>query len=59
VLEEMGLGPKLAGWERVRGLRAHGGGRTLDLSFPHLDDWCDYGLVKPRRELDGAVLARA
>jgi geranylgeranyl reductase family protein len=59
MLEAMGLGPELGRWERVRGLRAHGGGRTLELAFPELDDWCDYGLVKPRRDLDALVLERA
>jgi geranylgeranyl reductase family protein len=59
MLERMGLGNELASWERVKGLRAHGGGRTLDLSFRQLDDWCDYGLVKPRRDLDRLVLERA
>jgi menaquinone-9 beta-reductase len=59
MLELMGLGPQLDRWERVKGLRAHGGGRTLELDFPELDDWADYGLVKPRRELDELVLERA
>jgi geranylgeranyl reductase family protein len=59
MLEIMGLGEELSSWERVGGLRAHGGGRTLDLPFPPLDDWCDYGLVKPRRDLDTLVLERA
>jgi geranylgeranyl reductase family protein len=59
VLEEMGLGRELGSWERVRGLRVHAAGRTLDLEFPELDDWCDYGLVKPRKDLDQIVLDNA
>lgn len=55
-LEEMGLADELASWERVRGLRVHAAGRTLELPFPDLDEWCDYGLVKPRRDLDKVVL---
>ena len=59
VLEEMGLGDELKTWEKVRGLRVHGAGRTLELEFPELDEWCDYGLVKPRKDLDQAVLNHA
>jgi menaquinone-9 beta-reductase len=59
VLDEMGLGAHLQTWERVKGLRVHGGGRSLDLEFPNLDKWCDYGLVKPRKDLDQIVLDNA
>ena len=59
VLEEMGLGSELQSWERVRGLRVHGAGRTLELEFPELDEWSDYGLVKPRKDLDQIVLNHA
>jgi geranylgeranyl reductase family protein len=58
-LEEMGLADELATWERVAGLRVHAAGRTLDLAFPKLKDWCDYGLVKPRKDLDQIVLNKA
>jgi geranylgeranyl reductase family protein len=58
-LEAMGLGDELRSWERVKGLRVHAAGRTLDLEFPLLDDWCDYGLVKPRKDLDQVVLENA
>ena len=59
VLEEMGLKSELDTWERVRGLRVHGANRTLELPFPELDDWCNYGLVKPRKDLDQIVLNNA
>jgi menaquinone-9 beta-reductase len=59
ILEEMGLGDELGTWERVRGLRVHAAGRTLALPFPELDDFCDYGLVKPRKDLDQIVLDNA
>jgi menaquinone-9 beta-reductase len=59
MLERMGLSDELATWERVRGLRAHAAGRTLELSFPELDGLCDFGLVKPRKDLDGIVLSAA
>ncbi len=59
VLEEMDLGDELGTWEKVRGLRVHAGKRTLELEFPELDDWCNYGLVKPRKDLDQIVLGHA
>ncbi|MDQ3987227.1 MAG: geranylgeranyl reductase family protein [Actinomycetota bacterium] len=59
VLEEMGLSKELNTWERVRGLRVRAAGRTLELEFPRLRDWCDYGLVKPRKDLDQIVLENA
>ncbi|MFN2488589.1 MAG: NAD(P)/FAD-dependent oxidoreductase [Actinomycetota bacterium] len=58
-LEQMGLGGELARWERVRGLRAHAAGRTLELPFPQLDEFCDFGVVKPRKDLDRIVLENA
>jgi menaquinone-9 beta-reductase len=59
ILDEMGLGRELGTWEKVRGLRVHAAGRTLALPFPELDDFCDYGLVKPRKDLDQIVLNNA
>ncbi|HEU4487691.1 MAG TPA: geranylgeranyl reductase family protein [Actinomycetota bacterium] len=59
VLEEMGLGEELGTWERVGGLRIHGAGRTLELPWPQLERWPDYGLVKPRKDLDHIVLSHA
>jgi menaquinone-9 beta-reductase len=59
VLEEMGLGDELGTWAKVRGLRVHAAGRVLELDFPKLDEFCDYGLVKPRKDLDQIVLDNA
>ena len=59
VLAEMGLGDELATWERVRGLRIHGAGRTIELPFPKLERWPDYGVVIPRKDLDQIVLSQA
>jgi menaquinone-9 beta-reductase len=59
ILDEMGLADAVGTWERVRGLRVHAAGRTLALPFPELDDFCDYGLVKPRKDLDQIVLDNA
>ena len=58
-LEAMGLGNEIRSWERVRGLRVHAAGRTLELPFPELDDFCNYGLVMPRKDLDQIVLDNA
>ena len=58
-LEAMGLGSELKAWERVRGLRIHAAGRVMELPWPDLDDWCNYGLVKPRKDLDKLVLENA
>jgi menaquinone-9 beta-reductase len=58
-LEDMGLGSAIRSWEQVQGLRVHAAGRTLELEFPDLDDWCNYGLVKPRKDLDQIVLDNA
>lgn len=59
VLQEMGLQDELDTWERVEGLRVHAAGKTLELGFPSLDDFGNYGLVKPRKDLDRIVLDNA
>ena len=59
VLKEMGLADELATWETVKGLRVHAAGRVLELSFPDLDAWDSFGLVKPRKDLDQIVLDNA
>ena len=59
VLADMGLRDELQTWEQVRGLRVHAAGRTLELAFPELEDFENYGLVKPRKELDQIVLDHA
>jgi menaquinone-9 beta-reductase len=59
ILTEMGLGDELGTWERVRGLRIHGAGRTIELPFPKLERWPDYGVVMPRKDLDQIVLSQA
>ena len=59
VLNEMGLGSEIKSWERVQGLRVHAAGRVMELPFPELDEWDNYGLVKPRKDLDKIVLDHA
>jgi geranylgeranyl reductase family protein len=59
VLGEMGLGDEIRTWERVQGLRVHSPTRSLELPFPKIDAWPDYGLVKTRKDLDTIVLGHA
>jgi menaquinone-9 beta-reductase len=59
MLNEMGLGNEIRSWERVQGLRVHAAGRVMELPFPELDEWDNYGLVKPRKDLDQIVLDHA
>ncbi len=59
VLSDMGLDAELQTWERVKGLRVHAAGKTMELPFPDLEDFCNYGLVKPRKDLDQIVLDHA
>ncbi|CAN5782577.1 geranylgeranyl reductase family protein [soil metagenome] len=58
-LDAMGLGREVRTWERVRGLRAHGSGRTLELPFPEVGSLPAVGFVKSRRDLDATVLGAA
>lgn len=59
VLEEVGLGEQMRTYQRVRGLRVLGAGRTFELDFPSLSEYCDYGLVRPRKDLDSDIAASA
>ena len=59
VLQDMGLQDELDSWERVVGLRVHAEKRILEIPFPKLDAWPDYGLVKPRKDLDKILLDHA
>jgi geranylgeranyl reductase family protein len=59
MLDEMGLGNEIRSWERVQGLRVHAAGRVMELPFPELAEWDNYGLVKPRKDLDKIVLDHA
>jgi geranylgeranyl reductase family protein len=56
-LEDMGVDTSpAAGWVRHKGLRVQGGGQTVEVDWPRLDNWPDYSLVRRRSELD-ALLA--
>ena len=57
-LIDMGIdtGPG-AGWIRHRGLRVYGGGHRLEMDWPELASYPNYGLVRPRLDFD-EMLAR-
>ncbi|MDX6287443.1 MAG: menaquinone-9 beta-reductase [Frankiales bacterium] len=46
-----------AGWLRNHGLRIYGGGMRLELAWPELASFPNYGLVRPRTDFD-EMLAR-
>jgi len=58
-LEDMGLGPELAGHHRFDGLRSIAFGRTLELRWPEHPDFPSYGYVVTRKDLDHLVIERA
>ena len=47
-----------AGWLRNKGLRIIGGGHRLEMPWPDLASYPDYGLVRPRSDFD-EILARS
>jgi len=58
-LERMGIDPLDPGFERVDGLRIYTRRTTLELSWPKLHDFPDYGLVRTRHDLDELLARRA
>src|SRR5579875_503973 len=59
-LEDIGLGEELAAsGHRYSGLRSHGFGRTLELSWPEHPSLPSYGYVITRKDLDALVADRA
>lgn len=48
-----------AGWTRNRGLRVIGGGHRLELDWPELAGFPNFGLVRPRAEFDQLLASRA
>lgn len=59
ILDELGLGSKLESYQKVKGLRVLGAGKTLDLDWPALDGFPRYGLVRPRKDLDNDIATAA
>jgi geranylgeranyl reductase family protein len=57
-LAKMGIDTSAdAGWARNKGLRIVGGGLRLELPWPELSSFPNYGLVRPRADFD-ELLAR-
>jgi menaquinone-9 beta-reductase len=56
---KMGVDPSDPGFERVRGLRVHSRSATIDLPWPELSTWPDYGLVRTRHDFDQLLVQRA
>jgi geranylgeranyl reductase family protein len=52
------VGPD-AGWARNKGLRVIGGGLRLELDWPDLASYPDFGLVRPRLDFDQLLADRA
>jgi menaquinone-9 beta-reductase len=53
----MGIDLDAPGWQRNKGLRIVGAGHRLELPWPQLASFPDYGLVRTRSDLD-EILAR-
>jgi menaquinone-9 beta-reductase len=47
------------GWVRNKGLRVIGAGKRLELPWPELSSYPEYGLVRPRTDLDQMLARRA
>src|SRR3954452_10617523 len=59
-LQDMGIDTsEAAGWVRHKGLRVFGGGRVVEVDWPRLDSWPDFGLIRARRDLDPMLAAHA
>jgi geranylgeranyl reductase family protein len=48
-----------SGWLRNKGLRVIGAGHRMELSWPELSSYPDYGLVRPRTDFDETLARRA
>ncbi|HEY7668467.1 MAG TPA: geranylgeranyl reductase family protein [Actinomycetota bacterium] len=55
----MGIDPDEPGFERVGGLRVHSRRDTIELPFPELSSWPDYGVVRTRHDFDALLAERA
>ena len=58
-IQRMGIDTDDPGFERVLGLRVHSKDVTVDLPWPELRTWPDFGLVMPRLGFDQLLLERA
>jgi geranylgeranyl reductase family protein len=58
-LVAMGIDPTAPGWTRNRGLRVIGGGLTLELDWPDLSAFPNYGLTRTRLDFDELLATAA
>jgi geranylgeranyl reductase family protein len=59
-LQDMGIDTSpAAGWVRHEGLRVFGGGEVVEVAWPRLSSWPDFGLIRARRDLDPMLAAHA
>jgi geranylgeranyl reductase family protein len=56
---KMGVDPDDPGFERVKGLRVHSRSATIELPWPELQTWPNYGLVRTRHDFDQILVDRA
>ncbi len=56
---KMGVDPDDPGFERVKGLRVHSRSATIELPWPELHSWPNYGLVRTRHDFDQLLVDRA
>ena len=61
VKQVLALGIDVSGpdWIKNKGLRVIGGGTSLELPWPVLQDFPDFGLVRPRRDFDDMLATLA
>ena len=61
VKQVIALGIDVSGpdWIKNKGLRVIGGGTSLELPWPVLQDFPDFGLVRPRRDFDDMLATLA
>lgn len=58
-LRDLGLAEQISGYHRANGLRVYAGKQSMVLGFPQTSRWDDFGLVRPRKELDWTIAQAA
>ena len=58
-LIKMGVDTEADGWQKNRGLRVIGGGVRLELDWPDLASFPDFGLTRTRHDFDDILASRA
>jgi geranylgeranyl reductase family protein len=59
VMQEMGLESELKTYHKTGGIRIIATGKELELPFPRASTAPDYALVRPRKDFDATLAARA